>query len=149
MLTNFTLVMSRSQKNPIVWCNTYTNLPLAQLFTNSIKCARTNLLQKGLFLFHKARNMTNDCVSVTKTLMMGVKLMAERYKKNTPIKSKGQCKDKISVSKRTRIFSCTTMIAKYLTQTFILTCCRLTLIYWPYYSIMVSIRPVILKSTLH
>ena len=26
--------------------------------------------------------------------MMGVKLMAERYEKNTHIKSKGQCKDK-------------------------------------------------------
>ena len=41
--------------------------------------------------------MTNDCVSVTKTLMMEVKLMAEGYKKkkkNTHIKSKGQCKDK-------------------------------------------------------
>ena len=25
---------------------------------------------------------------------MGVKLMTERYKKNTDIKSKGQCKDK-------------------------------------------------------
>ena len=26
-------------------------------------------------------NMTNDCVSITKTLMMGVKSMTERYKK--------------------------------------------------------------------
>ena len=25
--------------------------------------------------------MTNDCVSITKTLMMGVKVMTERYKK--------------------------------------------------------------------
>ena len=38
-------------------------------------------------------NMANDCVSATKTLMMEVKLMIERYK-NTHIKSKGQCKDK-------------------------------------------------------
>ena len=50
-------------------------------------------LQKGLFLFHKASNMTNDCVFVTKTLMMGVKLITEKYK-NTHIKSKDQCKDK-------------------------------------------------------
>ena len=26
-------------------------------------------------------NMTNDCVSITKTLVMGVKLMTGRYKK--------------------------------------------------------------------
>ena len=55
--------------------------------------ARTKSLQKGLFLFHKAWNITNYCISVTKTLM-GVKFMTERYKKNTQIKSKGQCKDK-------------------------------------------------------
>ena len=41
----------------------------------------TKSRQKGLFLLHKAWNMTNDCVSVTKTLMMGLKLMTERYKK--------------------------------------------------------------------
>ena len=34
--------------------------------------------------------MTNDCVSITKTLMMGLKLMTEKYTH----KSKGQCKDK-------------------------------------------------------
>ena len=33
--------------------------------------------------------MINDCVSITKILMMGVKLMTGRYKKNTHIKSKG------------------------------------------------------------
>ena len=38
--------------------------------------------------------MTNDCVSITKTLVMGVKLMTDRYKENNHIKSKGQCKDK-------------------------------------------------------
>ena len=38
--------------------------------------------------------MTNYCVSITKTLMMGVKLMTERHKKNTRIRSKGQCKVK-------------------------------------------------------
>ena len=123
-----------------------TYLQLNYLLTQLIY-TRTRSLQEGLFLFHKAWNLTNDCVSVTKTLTMGVKLMTERYKKY--IKSKGQCKDKISVSKRIHIFSCTTMIAKHLTQTFILTCCRLTLIYCPYFSIMLTIRSVILKSTLH
>ena len=88
---------------------------------------RTKSPQKGLFLFHKAWNMTNNCVSVTKTLMMGVKLMTE-LQKNTHKKSKVQFRDNISVSKRIHIFSCTTMIAKHFTQTFILTCCRLTLI---------------------
>ena len=39
-------------------------------------------------------NMTNDCVSVAKTQTMEVKLMGERYKKNTYIKSKVQWKDK-------------------------------------------------------
>ena len=38
--------------------------------------------------------MTSDCVSTTKTLMMGVKLMTKRYEKSTHIKDKGQCKDK-------------------------------------------------------
>ena len=60
--------------------------------------------------------MTSDCVSVIKALMMGLKLMTVRYKKkNTHIKSKGQCKNKISVSKRIYIFSYTAMIAKHLT----------------------------------
>ena len=70
-----------------------TYLQLSYLLTQLIY-ARTKSPQKGLFLFHKAWNMTNYCVSVTKTLMMGVKLMTEKYKKNTHIKSKGQCKDK-------------------------------------------------------
>ena len=58
--------------------------------------ARTQSPQKGLFLFHKAWNMavsfsicfyqtyinmTNDCVSITKTLIMGVRSMTKRYKK--------------------------------------------------------------------
>ena len=38
------------------------------------------------------------------------------------------------------------MIAKQLTYTFILTRCRLTLIYCRYFSIMLNIRSVILKS---
>ena len=141
------LPCTRSQKNTNVRCNTYTNffyLYLSYLLIQLIY-ARTQSPQKGGCLFHRAWNMTNDCVS----LMMGVKLMTEGYKKNTYIKSKGQCKDKISVSKRIHIFSCTIMIAKHLTKTFILTCCRLTLIYCPYFSIMLTIRSVILKSTLH
>ena len=47
-----------------------------------------------LNLFLPDTYMTNDCVSITKTLVMGVKLMADRYKENNHIKSKGQCKDK-------------------------------------------------------
>ena len=35
------------------------------------------------------------------------------------------------------------MIVKHPTYTFILTCCRLTLIYCPYFYIMLTIRPVI------
>ena len=124
-----------------------TYLQLSYLLTQLIY-ARTKSPQKGPFLFHKAWNMTNDCVSVTKILMMGVKLVTE-VQKNTHIKSKGQCKDKISVSKRIHIFSCTTMIAKHLIQTFILPCYRLSLIYCPYFSIMLTIRQVILRSTPH
>ena len=94
-----------------------TYLQLSYLLTQLIY-ARTRSPQKGLFLFHNAWNMTNDCVSITKTLMMGVKLMSERHiQKNTRIKSKGQCKDRTSVSKRIHMFSCTAMTAKHLTQT--------------------------------
>ena len=35
--------------------------------------------------------MTNDCVSITKTLVKGVKLMTDKYK-NTHIKSEGHAK---------------------------------------------------------
>ena len=48
-----------------------------------------------------------------------------------------------------KVFSCTKMIAKHLTWTFILTYRRLTLIYCLYFSIMLTIRSVILKYTLH
>ena len=41
------------------------------------------------------------------------------------------------------------MTAKHLTQTSVLTCCQLTLIYCPYFSIVLIIRPVIFKSMLH
>ena len=57
-----------------------TYLYLSYLLTLLIY-ARTKSPLKGLFLFHKTWNMTNDHVSVTKTLMMGVKLMTERYEK--------------------------------------------------------------------
>ena len=70
-----------------------TYLQLSYLLTQLIY-TRTKSLQKGLFLFHKAWNMTNNCASVTKTLMIDVKLMTERYKKNTHEKSKDQFKDK-------------------------------------------------------
>ena len=72
---------------PVLTC-----LQLSYLLTQLIS-ARTKSPEKGLFLFHKAWSMTNYCVTVTKILMMGVKLMTERYKK-IHIKSKGQCKDK-------------------------------------------------------
>ena len=72
-----------------------THLWLRYLLTQLIY-SRTKSPQKGLFLFRKAWNMsvlfsicfyqihiniTNDYVSITKTLMMVVKLMTERYKK--------------------------------------------------------------------
>ena len=52
--------------------------------------------------------------------------MIDRYKKNTYIQNKGQCKDK-SMSQKVHIFSCTAMIVKHLTLTFrfILTYCQL------------------------
>ena len=46
--------------------------------------------------------MTNDCVSIIKTLVKGVKLMADRY--NTHIKSKRQWKDKLVSQKNSYIF---------------------------------------------
>ena len=72
---------------------TLTYLKLCYLLTQLIY-ARTKSPQKALLLFRKAWSMpvlfsicfyqihintTNDCVSVTKTLVMGVKLMADRY----------------------------------------------------------------------
>ena len=94
MLTNCTLVML---KNTNARCNTYTNLPLAFSYSlTQVIYGRTKSPQKGIFLFHKAwnmpvlfsicfyqinSNMSNDFVSFTKTLMMGVKLMKKRCKK--------------------------------------------------------------------
>ena len=69
-------------------------LYLSYLLTE-LTYARTKSPQKGLVLFHKAWNrpvlfpnffyliyinMTSDCVSI-KTLTMGVKLIADKYKK--------------------------------------------------------------------
>ena len=70
-----------------------TYLQLSYLLTQLIY-ARTKSPQKNPFLFCKAWKITNDCVSASKILTMGVKLMTERYKKNTYMKSKGECKDK-------------------------------------------------------
>ena len=42
--------------------------------------------------------MTNDCVAITKTLMVGVKLMTKRYKKI--LTQKVKISAKISVSKK-------------------------------------------------
>ena len=73
-----------------------TYLLLISYLLTELIYARTESPQKGIFLFQKAWNMpflfsicfyqtyvnmTNDGVSITKTLMMGVKLMTERYKK--------------------------------------------------------------------
>ena len=161
-------------------------------------------------------HMPNECVSITKTLIMGIKLMTERYKKNTHIKSKGR--EKISITNWIHIFSWVSgqlspeencspfmvgiwvkvkvsfrvgggvqpddrprgkltprwelgfalvlgLVAIFLggncprtillhnndCKTFyidILTCCRLTLIYCMYFSIMLTIRSVVLKSVL-
>ena len=72
-----------------------TYLWLSSLLTQLIY-ARTKSPQKGIFLFRKPwnmpvlfsvclyqihMNMTNVFVSITKSLMMGVKLMTDRYKK--------------------------------------------------------------------
>ena len=83
-----------------------TYLQLSYLLTRLIY-ARTKSLQKGFFLFRKVQNMsvlfsicfyqihinmTNDCVSTTKTLMMGVKLMRGRYEKILTYKVKVSAK---------------------------------------------------------
>ena len=80
-----------------------------------------NRLRKVSFSFHKAWNMTNDCVCYQNP-DDGSKFNDREVQNNTHLKSKGQCKYKISVSKRIRTFSSTTMIAKHLTKAFILTC---------------------------
>ena len=66
----------------------------------------------------------------------------------TYIQNKGQYEDE-STSQKINIFSFTTMIAKHLTLTCILTCCQLTLIYCPFFCIVLAITSVILKSKLH
>ena len=85
-----------------------TNLP--RYLLSQLIYARTKSPHKGLLLFCKAWNMpvlfsicfcqihislTNDCVSITKTLVKGLKLMTDRYKKNTHnMKSEGHAKKK-------------------------------------------------------
>ena len=56
--------------------------------------------------------MTNDCVSITKILVKGIKLMTDRRKKNTHIKSKGHA-NKNKCHKKNHMFSCTKMIGKH------------------------------------
>ena len=65
-------------------------------FLNQIISERSRSLSQGmehaivfLNLFLPDTYMVNDCVSITKIMMMGVKLMTGRFKKNTHIKSKG------------------------------------------------------------
>ena len=48
--------------------------------------------------------MTNDCVSITKTLMMGVKVMTERYKKILASKVKVSAKISNCHKKNSYIF---------------------------------------------
>ena len=69
----------------------------------------------SIYFYQTHIGMTNDCVSITKTLVKRVKLMADRYKENTHIKSKGKCKDKEVSQKKVHTFSCKTMIVKHLT----------------------------------
>ena len=94
MLTNFTLVIYKfAETSGAIPMLTY--LQLSYLLTQ-LTYARTKSPQKGLFFFQKAWimlvlfsacfyqihiNVNNDCVSVTKILMMGVKVMTESYKK--------------------------------------------------------------------
>ena len=74
---------------------TLTYLKLSYILTQLLY-ARTESPLKGLLLFRKAwnipvlfsicfyqthTNITNDCVSITTTLVMGVKLMTDKYKK--------------------------------------------------------------------
>ena len=80
-----------------------TYLQLNCLLTQLIY-ARTKLSQKGLFLLHKAWNMTKECVSVTKILTMGVKLMTERYKKVLTKKVKVSSKIRQCLKKNSYIF---------------------------------------------
>ena len=152
MLTNFTLVMYKIAEKYNVPCNTYINflyLYLSYLLTRLIY-ARTQSPQKIVFFFsHTGHGTWPMIVSVTKTLMMGVKLMT-RVQKNTHLKSKGHCKDEC-LKKNSYIFlhNNDRKTPYYSTETFILTYCGLTSIYCPYFSIMLTIRSVILKSTLH
>ena len=96
-------------------------------------------------------NITTDCVldlreltlvCLTKTLVESEKLVADRYKKVL------LCKINVSAKINQRqkdiyiyIYSCRKMIA----IDFLLTYCQLTLIYYPYFCIMLFIRSVIMK----
>ena len=96
-------------------------------------------------------NITTDCVldlseltlvCLTKTLVESEKLVADRYKKVLLYKINVSAK----INQRQKdiyiyIFSCRKMIA----IDFLLTYCQLTLIYYPYFCIMLFIRSVIMK----
>ena len=68
-----------------------TSLYLSYLLTQLIY-ARTQSPQKGVFLFHRAWNMTNDCLCYENP-DDGSKINDRGVQKKY-IKSKGQCKDK-------------------------------------------------------
>ena len=99
--------------------------------------------------------MTSDCVLDSSELTYtaysntgGIKkIIKDRYKKNTYIQIKGQCKDR-STPQKNHISSCTVMIPKQVTLKFTLTCCRLNLIYCPYCCIMLTIRSLVMKPIL-
>ena len=105
---------------------------------------RSKSPHKGLFLFQQGMKHDQWLCLRYQNPDDGSKFHDREVQKNT----QGQWKYKISVSKRIHIFSCTTVIAKHLTKTFMLTCCWWTLI-CPCLSIMLTIRSVILKSPLH
>ena len=85
--------------------------------------------------------MTNDCDSITKNLVRGVKLMS--YKKILTMKSKGQCKDKCH--KKSYIFlhnnDCETTYRDIYIDLLLIN------FYCPYFSIMLTVRSVILRCT--
>ena len=85
--------------------------------------ARTKSPQKSLFLFPQGMEHGQCLCLCYQNPGDGSKFNQREVQKHAHIKSKGQCKYKISVSKRIHIFSCTTMNAKQLTMKFILNCC--------------------------
>ena len=81
---------------PILTCLQHSYLLIQLIY------ARTKSPQKSLFLFHRAWNMTNDCVSYQNP-DDGNKINDREVQKNTHKKSKGQFKDKC-LKKKSYIF---------------------------------------------